>query len=68
MNIKIELAIQLDLEKRELTLITKALCGKLRSDEVEAAKALGGADLSHYSNELSNKSEAATHAISKASE
>lgn len=68
MKVKLTTAISLDLEKAEMTLITKALCGKLRPEEVGDASDLGLRILEGYRGDLEVKLRSAEHAIVKASE
>lgn len=67
-DVKVGVRIELALEKRELVLITKALCGKLRAAETQEAEALGFQLLEAFVNELGIKKEAAEHALAKAKE
>lgn len=67
-NIRTPFSVELALEKREFTLITKALVGKLRPEEVEEAKALGLMLQAGFAKELSDKAQHAAHALDKAGE
>lgn len=66
MIMKTNIDVVLELEKREFTLITKALCGKLREEEVEEARLLGEQIQALFTEELHRKHAAAEHALAQA--
>lgn len=69
MKLSVEPSIFLVLAKEEMTLIGKALCGKLRpGEETEAALQLGRAITARYASELREKSSAAEHAQKRSEE
>jgi ribosomal protein L40E len=65
-QVKSDLTVILNLDKREFTLISKALVGTLRDDEILVATELGFTLMKQFERDLVNKLEGATHAIEMA--
>jgi len=67
-NLSTDMTINLSLTRREFVLVTKALTGRLREDEVLEARTFGLDVMSAYCLHLGEKNQAADHALEKAKE
>lgn len=69
MDLGLEVEVVLRLTKREMVLVSKALCGRLRpGPETEEALGLGRDMAAKFAHEMGERARAAEHASQKAAE